>query len=109
MLPTASISVATRGNSLTLLLGGEIDIQTMPQLRSTLGALARRSPSALTLDLTDNRFLCLSGMGALMVLRAGLMRTDVNVTTPGATRTFRELLAHADRVGIPGPSAKPSA
>jgi anti-anti-sigma factor len=109
MLPTASISIAGREDGLTLRLGGEIDMHAMPRLRSALAILAPRAPRALCIDLTEIRFLCLSGMGALLVLRGGLVRGGVDVSTPGATRTFRELLAFADRVGIPGPSPRPSA
>jgi anti-anti-sigma regulatory factor len=106
--PSSRISVAARGDSLTLRLGGEIDVQVMPQLRGTLAVLTRRAPTALCIDLTEDVFLCLSAMGALIVLRAGLLRNDVGISTPGATRTFLALIAYADRVGLPGQPAKPS-
>jgi hypothetical protein len=106
--PTSSISVAARGDSLTLRLGGEIDIQAMPRLRGTLAIVRRKAPTALCIDLTEDVFLCLSAMGALLVCRAGLMRADVGITTPGATRTFLALIAHADRDGLPGQPAPTS-
>jgi anti-anti-sigma regulatory factor len=108
MSPTPSISVVARGHSLTLRLGGEIDIQAMPRLRGTLAVVGRRAPTALCIDLTEDVFLCLSAMGALIVLRAGLMRRDVGITTPGATRTLLALIAYADRVGLPGQPAPTS-
>ena len=104
MLPPSPTSVVIQGSSVTLRLGEETDQRTMPQLRSTLAALAEASPSALCIDLTENRFLCLSGIGALIAFGAGLERRGVNVVTPGATRTFLELLAYADRVGLPASS-----
>jgi anti-anti-sigma regulatory factor len=96
MLPPSPISVVVHGSSVTLRLGAEIDQRTVPQLRSTLAALVEASPSALCIDLTENRFLCLSGVGALIAFRAGLVRRGVNVVTPGATRTFLQLLDYAE-------------
>jgi hypothetical protein len=107
VLSASLISVAADDDALVLRLRGEHDVTMMPRLRGTLAAVARTEPSALGIDLTESLFLCVSGMGALLVLRAGLLQAGADVRTLGGTMVFRGLLAEADRVGLPWQRAKP--
>ena len=77
-----------------VLLRGEVDLDTAPQLTATLDAAIRESRGAFVVDLCDVTFLDSSGVSVLVRARALLGREEralLIICPPGPARRIFEL------------------
>lgn len=63
---TFAVRPGEEADSWTLLVGGEIDVATSPELRRELHQLADRDASTIVLDLREVTFIDSSGLGVLV-------------------------------------------
>jgi anti-sigma B factor antagonist len=75
----ASFERADRAGERILVVTGEIDIATAPQLRCELEALSRGAHSSAVVDLAGVTFLDSSGISALVAARQALAGTDATL------------------------------
>ena len=78
---------------------GEVDVSSLPQLTEALDAAIRASEGAFVVDLTDLDFLDSSGLSALMRARALLGQADRQlavVCPPGPVRRLFALAGVSD-------------
>lgn len=86
-----------------MLVRGEVDISTAPQLTATLDAAIRESGGAFVVDLCDVAFLDSSGVSVLVRARAVLGREEralVIVCPPGPARRIFEVAGIADLLAL---------
>ena len=82
-----------------VVLRGELDVNTAPQLAGALDAAIRESVGAFVVDLADLDFLDSSGVSVLVRARAVLGREErslVVVCPPGPARRIIELAGITD-------------
>jgi anti-sigma B factor antagonist len=82
-----------------VLVRGEVDIETAPEVTAALDAAIRETSGALVVDLSDVAFLDSSGVNVLLRARAVLGREErvlVVVCPPGAARRVFEVAGIAD-------------
>ncbi len=75
----AAFERADRAGELVLVVTGEIDIATAPELRCELEALSRGAHSPVVVDLAGVTFLDSSGISALVAARQALAGSDVTL------------------------------
>ncbi len=86
-----------------VLLRGEMDLDTAPQLTATLDAAIRESRGAFVIDLCDVTFLDSSGVSVLVRARAVLGREEralLIICPPGPARRIFELAGIDDLLEI---------
>lgn len=100
MTGTPLLAVAVRpavDGSLLLAVTGEIDLATVDRLRDTaFTALAERRPAVLVLDLAEVSFLDLSGVSALLAIRARASATGTRVVLCHPQPIVRRVLELTD-------------
>jgi anti-sigma B factor antagonist len=82
-----------------LIVLGEVDLSTVPQLTTALDDAIRESDGAFVVDLTPVEFLDSTGISALIRARALLARDDRElavVCPPGPVRRILEVAGIAD-------------
>jgi anti-sigma B factor antagonist len=92
------------GDDASVVVKGEVDMATAPQLRDTLGALVDSGASRITLDCRGLEFLDSSGIGVLISVRkrlgdAGSLTLDA---PPAHVRKVLELTGVSEHVAITG-------
>lgn len=78
----ATFSVREEDGARVLVVGGEIDVATSPELRHRLHQLLDGGASSITVDLSDTSFMDSSGLGVLVGVLKRLrdeQRTDALV------------------------------
>ena len=93
-LPGLAVERAHFSGAPGVLLRGEMDLDTAPQLTATLDAAIRESRGAFVIDLCDVTFLDSSGVGVLVRARALLGREEralLIICPPGPARRIFEL------------------
>ena len=102
-----SVSPLSAGPSLVVVIAGEADWGTAPQLREQLIAALAYGPQSLVLDLTDLTFCNSQGLRALLEGVEVAQRTGVNVAMRGMSAVLSDLnrvyAAHRRASGQPGP------
>jgi anti-anti-sigma factor len=86
-----------------VLVRGEVDIETAPELIAVLDAAIRESRGAFVLDLCDVDFLDSSGLHLVLRARAMLGRSDrplAVVCPPGPPRRVFEVAGVADLLAL---------
>jgi len=73
---TFSVREGATANEWTLVVAGEIDVATAPELRRHLHDLADRNPTVLVLDLHGVTFIDSSGLGVLVGVLKRLREKD---------------------------------
>ena len=71
-----SVRAGATGDEWTLVVAGEIDVATAPELRRQLHQLADRNPTLLVLDLRGVTFIDSSGLGVLVGVLKRLREKD---------------------------------
>ncbi len=66
MVTPFAVEVSGDSSSPVVVVHGEIDVATSPQLRSELNALLARGAREITLEFTDVSFVDSSGLGVLV-------------------------------------------
>lgn len=104
LLPTAerpgwlSVSPLSSGPSLVVVVAGEADWETTPQLREQLIAALAYGPRSMVLDLADLTFCNVEGMRALLEVLDAAQRTGADVAIRGMSRStsclHRTVTAH---------------
>jgi anti-anti-sigma factor len=82
-----------RGNRL-LLVGGELDLATAPELARMLGALRARG-HAVVLDLADVTFMDSTGLNLLLEAQREVGRDGWEFSVRGASQPVRRVIALA--------------
>jgi anti-sigma B factor antagonist len=95
-----NIEVGDRGGFATVTVGGQVDLETAPQLRACLLDLATEGKVRILVDLTGTDFLDSTGLGALV---AGLKRVrlrDGEIRLVIVSRSVRKVfeITSLDRV-----------
>ena len=101
--PAFALEWAPLSGAPGVLVRGEVDIHTSPQLTAALDDAMRKSQGAFVVDLCDVEFLDSSGVSVLVHARAVLgreERTLVVVCPPGPTRRIFELGGIADLLAL---------
>ena len=86
-----------------VLLNGEIDLDTAPQLTATLDAAIRETRGAFVIDLCDVSFLDSSGVSVLVRARALLGREEralLIICPPGPARRIFEVAGIDDLLDL---------
>lgn len=65
-----ALDTLTADGTTVVVVGGELDAVTAPQLRAYLGPLVKRTAARVVLDLSDVTFLDSTGLGALIEARS---------------------------------------
>jgi len=97
--PGFAVESAPIGGVPGVLVRGEVDIETAPEVTAALDAAIRETRGALVVDLSDVAFLDSSGVNVLLRARAVLGREErvlVVVCPPGAARRVFEVAGIAD-------------
>jgi anti-anti-sigma factor len=85
--------LATRTDAtVTITVGGELDIATAPALVTFLRDNVRDGDDHLILDLDELSFIGATGLGLLVGLHARMKRQDTVLTMTGTSEHFRKLL-----------------
>jgi anti-sigma B factor antagonist len=101
--PKFAVESAPVGGAPGVLVRGEIDIETAPEVTTALDAAIRETRGALVVDLADVAFFDSSGVHVLLRARAVLGREEralVIVCPPGPTRRLFEVAGIADLLAI---------
>jgi anti-sigma B factor antagonist len=80
------------GGPAVVVLAGEIDVATCPQLRAHLEKLVRLRQNHLLLDLTQVSFLDSSGLGALAAVYRRLAPRDGSISLTGVNQHIKRVL-----------------
>jgi anti-anti-sigma factor len=91
------------GGAPGMIVCGEVDIHTVPQLSAALDEAIRESDGAFVVDLTALDFLDSTGISALVRARALLARDDralAVVCPPGPVRRIFEVAGIADLLAL---------
>lgn len=97
--PAFEVEWAPLSGAPGVLVRGEVDINTVPELTAALDEAIRTTAGALVVDLCDVVFLGSSGVTALVRARAQLGREEralVVVCPPGPARRVFEVAGIAD-------------
>ena len=97
--PGFVVESAPLGGAPCVLVRGEVDIETAPDLTAALDAAIRETRGALVVDLSHVAFLDSSGVNVLLRARAVLGREEralVIVCPPGPARRVFEVAGIAD-------------
>jgi anti-anti-sigma factor len=85
--------LATRTDAtMTVTVGGELDIATAPALVAFLRDSVRDGDDHLILDLGELSFIGATGLGLLVGLHARMKRQDTALSMTGTSEHFRKLL-----------------
>jgi len=101
--PAFAVEWAPLSGAPGVLVHGEVDIHTSPQLTTALDDAMRESQGAFVVDLCDVEFLDSTGVSVLVHARAVLgreERTLVVVCPPGPARRIVELGGIADLLAL---------
>lgn len=92
MVTPFAVEVSGDASSPVVVVHGEIDVATSPQLRSELNSLLARGASHITLDFTEVSFVDSSGLGVLVGAYKRL-REDVegSIRIVGAQASVRKV------------------
>jgi anti-anti-sigma factor len=93
--PQAEIVDYGGGDACGLTVRGEIDVATSPQLKRALDQAIRERTGAVVLDLSDLRFLDITGLKLMLAARAALAREARSlaiVCPPGPVRRVMEII-----------------
>jgi anti-sigma B factor antagonist len=112
------VDVQAQPGQVLLVLHGELDLGTEPQLRNVaMAQLAAHNPSRLSLDLADITFLDSSGISALLDLREQASNRGAVLEFVAVSRRAARVLTivglaeplgiAADPDSVPGPSPNP--
>ena len=100
-----SVSPVSVGSCLIVVVAGEADWITAPELRERLTAALAYGPQSMVLDLTDLEFCNVVGLRALLEVVAAARQVGVQVAMRGMSRQLsclhRMFVAHR-RGGLPG-------
>jgi anti-sigma B factor antagonist len=90
MTEAISVQVGTAGSCAIIAVAGEIDIATVPPLRTAIDTVLRDGARRLVVDLTAVGFIDSSGLNVLVgvVRRLGPGRLGVVATQPNIRRVF---------------------
>jgi anti-sigma B factor antagonist len=67
--PILDVQVTRKGDVLVVRVTGELDADTVPEVRAAMAAGLAENPSALVLDLSDVRFFSSAGLSLLLEIR----------------------------------------
>ena len=101
--PGFEVERAPLGGAPGVIVRGEVDIGTAPELTAALDAAIRESRGAFVVDLCDVAFLDSSGVSVLVRARAVLGREErplVIVCPPGPARRVFEVAGIADLLAL---------
>lgn len=91
--PPGSFEVRSTGTAGEVLLRGELDAYTAPQLDAVLSAVARPGgPKRIVVDLGELDFIDVSGVDALVSANQGAQRTGSQLVLRGVPRQTLKLL-----------------
>jgi anti-sigma B factor antagonist len=79
-------------DTVTIAVGGELDIATKPALVTFLQDNLRDSDDRVTLDLSGLKFIDAGGLGLLVGVRVRAQRQDTVLSLIGTSDHFRRLL-----------------
>ena len=89
----ATLAVEEIADAAVLRFGGELDLQTVPELQARVSAAVAATGGAVVADLTAVRFLSSSGLTLLLGLRSALAEEDrpLRVVVGGSKAVSRPL------------------
>jgi anti-sigma B factor antagonist len=85
------MDVATQGDRIVLVLAGDIDIHSAPQVRERLVALQGDGSTAVVVDLAGVNFLDSSALGALVAAHRQLHDAGGTLSLAGARPHVRKV------------------
>jgi anti-anti-sigma factor len=88
------LAVRRQDQTVTVVVGGEVDIATAPELKSCLHKILLADPRRLVINLSGMPFIDAAGLGALVVLkdRAERQHTDLLLAeVPASTLRLMKL------------------
>jgi anti-sigma B factor antagonist len=97
--PVFQVEAAPVSGAPGLIVRGEVDVSTAPQLTELLEAAIRDSAGAFVVDLTELKFLDSSGVNVLVRARAVLGRQEralAVICPPGPVRRIFDVAGIAD-------------
>jgi anti-sigma B factor antagonist len=97
--PRARLDVAADSRALSARLAGELDLASLPDIRTGLDNLLSRPSQPLQIDLTDLTFLDSSGVAVLIRLANHFVPVQT-VQATAAVRRVLDVLGLADWLGL---------
>ena len=106
-----SISCAGGTQGVVLIVAGELDLATSPDLAAMLDALVDQGHVSVTLDCSKLEFIDASGVGVLAATQARLLRAGGGIRLRGASPMAYRILEFTDLLDVlqvepPGPDVR---
>jgi anti-sigma B factor antagonist len=92
--PYLELTVAEEGATVTVRLGGDLDLDTVPQLRDVLVGRVGRPGIRVVLELSELVFCDSTALGALVGLRRRVLATGGSLDVVGVRGQVARLFAH---------------
>jgi len=86
------IDVTERDNATIVTIRGDVSIDQADAFASQLQALAPTAKPVVVLDLTEMKFICSRGLGAMVTLETERRKQDGLVRLASPTRAIRQLI-----------------
>ncbi len=96
-IPAFAFQCQEREGVPTLVISGELDLETAPAARQLLEEVLERLPQDLVFDFSDLRYLDSSGLGVILMARR---RVPGSVVVINSTRTVRHALSLSGMDGL---------
>jgi anti-sigma B factor antagonist len=88
------VTVTEEAATVTVRLGGDLDLDTVPELRDVLVGRVDRPGNRVVLDLSELAFCDSTALGALVGLRRRLLATGGSLDVVGVCGQVARLFAH---------------
>ncbi|GIJ48176.1 anti-sigma factor antagonist [Virgisporangium aliadipatigenens] len=105
--PYLELTVTEEGSTVTVRVGGDLDVDTVPELQDVLVGWADRPGGRVVLDLSELEFCDSTGLGALVGLRRRLLAAGGSLALVGVSGQVARLFSYtglAPMFGIDAPA-----